>query len=225
MPHLLNVDIKDFFPSVTAAMVQQVFLGLGFPTRMSRILTLLCTYRGALPQGAPTSPSLANLVFLKVDSQLLHFANVHGFNYSRYADDLTFSGERRIDASFLEGVARIVRRHGFTLNAKKTMFYGPNQPKYVTGFVVNRRVQPDRETRRRLRAMFHNADERPNQHSAQSGSLRGWASFVNSYDAAMGKEYMETAKKVAAANASRRARAGAEQGSAIWESTTRNQVS
>lgn len=196
--YMLKVDIKDFFPSVTEGQVLGVFEGLGYTKPMSRILARLCTYNNALPQGAPTSPCLANLVFSEVDLRLMKLAEKQGLQYTRYADDLTFSGSRRIQGRLLEQVTGIVNKGGFQLNAKKTRFGKPGQPLYVTGFVVNVRVQLCREERRRIRAMFHNASKRPSEFRKQSAVLLGWASFVHSYDRPKGREYLKIAQKVAA---------------------------
>ncbi|HUX09889.1 MAG TPA: reverse transcriptase domain-containing protein [Terriglobia bacterium] len=195
--YILNVDIQDFFPSVTEEHVVQVFAGLGYSKTMSRILGRLCTYDRALPQGAPTSPSLANLVFKRVDLKLTELAQRQELKYSRYADDLTFSGLRPIEDKFLKRVAGLLNQHGFRLNVKKTRFAKPGQPRYVTGFVVNKKVQPCRDQRRRIRAMFHNASRHPAKFQRESAVLLGWASFVRSYDRAKGKEYMRIAQKVA----------------------------
>ena len=193
----MNVDIKDFFPSVREKQVTTVFVDLGFPKRMSHVLSRLCTYSGSLPQGAPTSPYLANLVFSEADQKILNLAHAERLKYSRYADDLTFSGSRPISYNFLAKLTKIISRYGFELNAKKTRFAKPGQTKYVTGFVVNERVQPRRDQRRRIRAMFHNASSHPRKFRKESAVLLGWASFVHSYDKAKGKEYMRIAQQVA----------------------------
>jgi RNA-directed DNA polymerase len=194
--YLLNVDIKDFFPSVSEGQVVRVFTELGYPKKMSRILAGLCTYGGSLPQGAPTSPCLANLAFNKVDKRIFNLARAHALKYSRYADDLTFSGSSPIDENFLKELTRIVGQYGFQVNTEKTRFANPGQAKYVTGFVVNERVQPRRDRRRRLRAMFHNASLNPKKFRKRSAVLLGWASFVQSYDKVKGKEYMRIAREV-----------------------------
>jgi retron-type reverse transcriptase len=195
--HILNVDIKDFFPSIGEAKVTQVFSEFGFPKLMAWVLSRLTTFNGGLPQGAPTSPCLANLVFKEVDEKVLKLARDHRLKYSRYADDLTFSGPNPIERRFLDQLINIITRYGFQLNAKKIRFAKPGQPKYVTGLVVNERVHPSREQRRRLRAMFHNASLNERKYQKESSALLGWASFVHSYDKAKGKEYIMIARRVA----------------------------
>ena len=195
--YMLNADIKDFFPSVGEEQVFEVFARLGFPKGMSHVLSRLCTYEGQLPQGAPTSPYLANLVFSEVDQKIMKLAHSHRLTYSRYADDLTFSGSNPFQDNFLDELTRIIGRYGFRLNNKKIRFAKPGQAKYVTGFVADERVQPPRDQCRRLRAMFHNAALHPRKFRKELASLLGWASFVYSYDKVKGKQYMQIAKYVA----------------------------
>jgi RNA-directed DNA polymerase len=197
--YLLNVDVKDFFPSVRTEHVLKVFRRLGFPEEMSRVLSFLCTYEGCLPQGAPTSPYLANLAFGKIDEELVRISEKRSLKYSRYADDLTFSGSEPIEEGFVSKVDEILRSHGFNLNAKKIKLTRPGQAKYVTGLVVNKRVQPDRRARKTLRAMFHRASLHPRGFREKAASLAGWASYVYSYDKALGSKYLNIARKVASA--------------------------
>jgi RNA-directed DNA polymerase len=91
-PYLLNVDIKDFFDSVHEGAVLRLFLNFGFGEHVAKTLAGLCTYQGRLPQGAPTSPYLANLAFGPADDEILELCAENNLTYSRYADDLTFSG-------------------------------------------------------------------------------------------------------------------------------------
>ncbi|HLY63495.1 MAG TPA: reverse transcriptase domain-containing protein [Terriglobia bacterium] len=188
--YLLNIDIKDFFPSVKTEDVVELFRKLGFPPAMSRTLGHLCTYQGGLPQGAPTSPCIANLVLRDVDETILRICKARHISYSRYADDLTFSSERPIDGRFLTQVAGILKKHDFSLNMKKIRFAKPGQSMYVTGLVVNKKVQPNRIMRRQLRAMFHQASKNPREFRHKWANLMGWASYVNSYDRELGQKYL-----------------------------------
>lgn len=194
---ILNVDVKDFFPSVKEKQATSIFAGMGFPKGMSQVLSRLCTFNGSLPQGAPTSPYLANLAFSEVDQTIMKLAHAEKLKYSRYADDLTFSGPRPISNNFLARLTEILSRYGFELNSKKTRFAKPGQGKYVTGFVINERVQPRRVQRRRIRAMFHNASLHPRKFRKEAAVLLGWSSFVHTYDKAKGNEYLRIAQKVA----------------------------
>ncbi|HEV2388836.1 MAG TPA: reverse transcriptase family protein [Candidatus Acidoferrales bacterium] len=192
--YLLNVDLKDFFGSVHKKQVRRVFAGLGYSGRMSEVLGRLCTYRDSLPQGAPCSPYLANLCFLETDAAIQRLCDRLSVTYSRYADDLTFSRQKPFPGGFLDSVRFLVKRAGFDLNKKKTRFSGPGQRNLVTGLVVNAKVQPPRILRRKLRAMFHQAEARPGRPKHSGPELLGWASFVKTYSHALGSKYMKVAK-------------------------------
>jgi retron-type reverse transcriptase len=193
-PYLLNVDIADFFGSVREDSIRRLFLDFGFGEHVAKTLAGLCTFQGSLPQGAPTSPYLANLVFGPTDAEILRLCAENNLTYSRYADDLTFSGRSKIPRSFLVALALVVMRNGFKINSAKTRFAGPGQARYVTGLVVNEKVHPNRDRRRRLRAMFHRAAIDPAQYRPRSNELLGWASFVNSYDPELGGRYLTIAR-------------------------------
>ncbi|MGU3408971.1 reverse transcriptase family protein [Microbacterium sp. M1A1_1b] len=183
---VLSADLTSFFASVTAPSVYGVFRSAGFAEPLAHVLTGVCTHRvpphvltamppggdadarGALrralaaahlPQGAPTSPALANLTLRHLDVRLAGWAAAMGGTYTRYADDLTFSGgdamAARADA-FLRGVDRIVREQGHTLNARKTRVRRSGVRQSVTGVVVNERTSPGRREVDRLHAVLHN---------------------------------------------------------------------
>lgn len=194
---LLNVDLKDFFGSVKIGRVREVFRDIGYSDQMARILAQLCTFNGSLPQGAPTSPCLANLAFREIDTQFERLSAEKSFRYSRYADDLSFSADTTINRSFVEELREILLPRGFKINEKKVRFARPGQAFYVTGFVTNEKVQPPRTIRRRLRAMFHKAEEdkSPTRLAKSARSLLGWASFVNCYDPKLGKTYLAVAER------------------------------
>jgi RNA-directed DNA polymerase len=194
--HLLNVDVENFFGSFTERSVREFFHGLGYSMEVARLLMGLCTYQGSLPQGAPTSPDLSNLLFASADDEIIHLCSRYKLKYSRYADDMTFSGPEAIPKQFLRDIQVILSKHGFRLKSQKTRFARPGQAKYVTGLVVNERVQAPRELRRKLRAMFHHAENAPNAFSDNALTLVGWASFVNSYDRRLGAKYLATARRV-----------------------------
>jgi RNA-directed DNA polymerase len=189
--YLLNVDLKDFFGSVRPAKVANIFRQIGFSYSMPDILSKLCTHNKSLPQGAPTSPYLANLVFLRADAAIKRLCDKLKIKYSRYADDLTFSRSKRFPKDFEERIGAISQRYNFALNHKKTRFSKPGQAKFVTGFVVNEKVQPPRNTRKKIRAMFHQAWRNPQGMVQKRHVLLGWASYVNSYDQAQGARYMK----------------------------------
>ncbi len=132
LPHtgkkvVISMDLFRFFPSVKATMVQKLFLGppFHFGLNMASALALLCTYRHSLPTGSPLSPVISNFVCLGMDADMALLARKHGYAYTRYADDLTFSGERPPEAGFFESVTRTAGAHGFILNRRKTRIETP----------------------------------------------------------------------------------------------------
>ena len=109
-------------------------------------------------QGAPTSPALANLIAYRLDRRLTGIDSKHDFTYTRYADDLSFSGDQFDTARRLLGIIpRIVEDEGFTINESKTRLLRASSRQTVTGLVVNDQLSTPRQLRRRLRAILHNA--------------------------------------------------------------------
>jgi hypothetical protein len=156
---VVTFDIRDFFPSVRAAAVEGLAGELGLdPTDAARLVRLT-TLRGRLPQGAPTSPALANLAFRRCDARLAGLAGSLGLEYTRYADDLAFSGgeaARRLAPS----VRRVLADDGFRLAAEKTRLMPRSARQEVCGLVVNAGVRLPRERRRWLRAVLHDLGRR-----------------------------------------------------------------
>lgn len=158
---VVNGDVANCFPSVrwplVLAALRRDFGGDLSPQAIS-LLVDLCTSRGGLPIGAPTSPALLNRVLLRSDEILTEQAELRGCVYSRYADDLTFSGDHR--AVEMLGVARgVLGRIGLTLDPKKTNIFRRGRRQMVTGLVVNQQVSVPRRLRRRLRAATHRASQ------------------------------------------------------------------
>ena len=150
---VISFDLKDFFPTTDMEKVRQVlskYYALEGKT-LDTILRLTCR-GGSLPQGAPTSPHLANLAFLDGDERLANLAQKYKLSYTRYADDMTFSGNGLPDG-FEDLVEQIVRRTGYRLAGEKTKRMGRHQCQKVTGLVVNEGVRLPRNQRRRLRAI------------------------------------------------------------------------
>ena len=153
---VVTADVRRFFPSVRKERVAEATGPLGLDeTDAARFLKFV-TRRGRLPQGAPTSPHLANLVFAPADVELASLARTHGWRYSRYADDLAFSGDGDA-AALLREVGRVVRSHGFRLSERKTRVMPRRSRQLVTGLVVNERATVPREERRRLRGIVQSA--------------------------------------------------------------------
>jgi len=133
---VINLDIKDFFPSVSFEKVFRIFVYYGYTKEMSFALSKLCTCEGRLPQGSPASPCLSNIACLKLDARLSALAEKYEAKYSRYADDITFSGNRGIKKINYIATS-ILADEGFKVNDKKTRMAFPYQRQEVTGLIVN----------------------------------------------------------------------------------------
>ncbi|WP_082828306.1 retron St85 family RNA-directed DNA polymerase (plasmid) [Tistrella mobilis] len=171
--HILNVDIRQFFPSVKIAQVFEIFMSIGYNEEVAEMLSELCCIDGHLPQGAPTSPSIANLILRDLDENLCNLADRSGCLYSRYADDLTFSSHSRINDNFLESVRKEVENSGFKLKSEKTRFSGRGDRMEVTGVVINEKLQPPRDWRKLTRAKLHKLDSSNRLTRRQLSYLQG----------------------------------------------------
>lgn len=147
---ILCLDIKDFFPSIHIEQVKEVFTNIGYSDEITQKLAELCTHMGVLPQGAPTSPYIANVVFGKIDDSLMRFADQYGLVYTRYADDLTFSGDGEIE-QYLEPIADMVQKGGFRIQQDKTHVMKDKYRKMVTGLLVNQKVRVPAAYKKKLR--------------------------------------------------------------------------
>ncbi|CAN0272075.1 unnamed protein product, partial [Discosporangium mesarthrocarpum] len=142
-PYLLNIDLKDFFHSISKDQVIEIFRTRPFKFKldMAELLASLCTYQDRLPMGTPTSPVLSNFACRPLDQELLAFSADMIWNYTRYADDMSFSSNRIIAAEKIHSVRQIIEKHGFTVNEKKVVVFGPDDDKIVTGLLVNEKVE------------------------------------------------------------------------------------
>jgi retron-type reverse transcriptase len=174
------MDIVDFFGSTSAGRIRRLFRVLGWDPETAALLTRLTTDGDALPQGAPTSPRLANLVNVRLDARLARLGQTLGVAYTRYADDLTFSFARTdhaATADLLAATKKIVRQEGYQLHLeRKLQIRRRHHRQTVTGLVVNERVALPRSRRRWLRAVEHHVySGRPA--SLSRDQLTGWQAF------------------------------------------------
>ncbi|MCU7936512.1 MAG: reverse transcriptase family protein [Candidatus Thiodiazotropha sp. (ex Dulcina madagascariensis)] len=179
---VLRMDLKDFFHSVPTPRITALFQYLGYPRGVARLLQGLCTHTlspslaGApyqalcwnmrkrlqhkhLPQGAPTSPAIANLCAWRLDCRLQGAAERFGLDYTRYADDLAFSGSTGLTrlAPFLQGlVGAIALDEGFSINHRKTRLNTQAQCQRLAGIVLNEKPNPPRREYDRLKATLYN---------------------------------------------------------------------
>jgi retron-type reverse transcriptase len=214
LPHVgrdvvVNLDLSNFFPTIGFGRARGVFRKLGYSPAVATIFALLCTesprtpvlFEGArhyvavgpraLPQGACTSPALSNQVARKLDRRLAGMAAKHGFAYTRYADDLTFSaaaGKREEVAMLLARVRHVVEEEGFAINPRKGRIQRSGRRQSVTGIVVNHKPSVPREEVRLLRSILHHAKTTGLEAQNRAGipyfesHLRGRIAYVHMVD-------------------------------------------
>lgn len=154
---VLNIDLKDFFPSISAKQVKEIFSSrfFNFNDQIATALTLLTTYEGKLPVGAPTSPVLSNFVCHQLDSDLINFSSNHSLSFTRYADDLTFSSNNFISNDNILDIINLIEKNNFRINEKKLRLQTSNRKQTVTGITVNEKINVDRKLLKKIRAMLH----------------------------------------------------------------------
>ncbi|MBP7821341.1 MAG: RNA-directed DNA polymerase [Saprospiraceae bacterium] len=149
-PKVLTLDLKDFFPSIKIENVELIFRSFGYSVLISNLLSKLCTRDSCLPQGAPTSPYLSNIFFKSADDIIFKYCLDNDIRYTRYADDLSFSGNFD-DKKLLELVENTIRPMGLSLHPDKIKIMKPNERQTVTGIVVNEKPQVVFHKRNKLR--------------------------------------------------------------------------
>ena len=165
--YVYNIDLKDFFPSISSGRVFKRLQSkpFGLKEDMSRIITDLCCYensehRHVLPQGAPTSPTITNFICERLDVKLTRLAKAYGMNYTRYADDITFSGMNNMfdtDGKFCKSLRHIIEdEEHFVINQKKTRLCHMGMRQEVTGVTVNQTTSVSRKYIKQLRTLIHN---------------------------------------------------------------------
>ena len=149
--YLLKMDITDFFGSITyLQVISAAFPSTLYPPQIGAILTTLCCYKEVLPQGAPTSPVLSNIVMRHFDDAIGGWCKKRGIAYTRYCDDMTYSG--MFDPTEVKSLVKYeLKRFGFFINDKKTVVLRNGQRKVVTGIVVNEKPQTSAAYRRAIR--------------------------------------------------------------------------
>jgi RNA-directed DNA polymerase len=166
---VLNIDLEDFFPSINFGRVRGLFMGKPYNlcAPVSTILAQICCFNNQLPQGAPTSPIITNMICAQLDSQLMALAKSNRCDYTRYADDMTFSTNIRdfpTALAVLNSIGQIevggelrhiIEQNGFKINSNKTRLRGRNQHQQVTGITVNKFTNVKRKLIRQIRAMLH----------------------------------------------------------------------
>jgi len=232
--YLLKIDLLKFFDSVDHKRVYNIFKELGYLRNIAHDLASLCTaeHRSAywnsfsshekdlfhyiinenrriLPQGAPTSPLLANLAAKNLDEKLVHLAEKRGFKYSRYADDLCFSSDIENCIPSADYIEQIVRDEGFFVNTEKTKYSKPGVKQYVTGLsIANNTISVQKAKRREifshlffankhgLESHLQHLQEKGKYHQNYQNWLFGHIAFHYSIDKSTGQKMMDLYNKI-----------------------------
>jgi len=175
-----NVDIENFFGSVTREFVYNFLRQNGFDQAESEVISRLTTKQNRLPQGAPTSPVIANSFLYEFDKAVAEMCAANNLEYSRYADDITVSGDsRELVTRALNFTAQFLRaNYALRLNEEKTRIAGRGGQQRVTGVVVNDQAAPPRVLRRKIRSVFHEASKNPHQYSERIAELGGYLGYL-----------------------------------------------
>jgi RNA-directed DNA polymerase len=221
---VINLDLQNFFPSISYSRVKGIFRSIGYSESIATILGLICTEPDVtaveldgrsyyiaqnqryLPQGAPTSPALTNLLCRRLDRRLDRLASSRGFVYTRYADDLTFSTadseKLREIGNILKGTTGIVNHEGLTIHPDKTRVLRQSQQQEVTGVVVNQKLNVDRSTLKRFRATLYQiekdglAGKQWGQGADLLQSISGFANYVAMVNPTKGREFLAIVQRI-----------------------------
>lgn len=205
LPHeghdwLINIDLKNFFHTVKLDKVKDYFSSLGYEQEVVKTLTALCTYKSRLPQGAPTSPMLSNIIASKMDAMMLKYCNTRGIIYTRYADDLTFSANYDVEIPQIKDIYKIVFLNGFKVNRMKTKVRKKGCKQEVTGLTVTNGVHVSKQYKKEILRELHfckkfGVYEHYQHKNTEKGFykdwLRGKIMFVRQIDPACGNKMLE----------------------------------
>jgi hypothetical protein len=218
---VINMDLEDFFPTVTFERIRGLLISLGYSGHISTLIAMLCTYceripidvkgktkyvattKRILPQGSPASPMITNLICRRLDLRLSKLAAKLGFSYTRYADDLSFVIKEESDVNigrFCGLVSLIVKEEGFKINRKKSRFLRKNNRQEITGVVINNsELGVPRKWIRRFRAAIHNAKKSKLEGELPfevQRELSGMASWVKSVNSTRYKKYIDAVQEL-----------------------------
>lgn len=230
MPHVnkdivVNIDLKDFFPTVTHKRVKGLFHKIGYSEEVATILSLLCTYseinettldgvtyyvqsgERKLPQGSPASPAISNMIVYKMDQKIKGLAKKLNFSYTRYADDMSFSTTEENSQNvsrLLFFTKKIIESEGFIIHPDKVHVMRKGMQQKVTGVVVNKKLNVDRIQLRKFRAVLHNI-EKNGWKDQQWGkaihlinAIEGYINYVNMVNPEKGKIFKQNLKNIIA---------------------------
>ncbi|TYA92374.1 reverse transcriptase family protein [Seonamhaeicola marinus] len=228
IPHVekavvINQDFKNFFPTVTFNRIKGVFVSFGYSSQVSTILALLCSepkildvellgekyfaQRGErfLPQGSPCSPAITNILCKKLDYRLTGLAKKYGFDYTRYVDDITFSGDKHSLSKItplLKYSRFIVNEENFKLHPEKLRVMKRNSKQEVTGVVVNEKPNISKKSLKRFKALLFQIEKDGiegkfwNKGGNVLAQIDGYANFIYQIDSEKGMLYKKRVKAI-----------------------------
>jgi hypothetical protein len=220
---VVNIDLKDFFPTISYARVKGLFCKLGYSEKIATVLALICTEsdreeamldgkkyfistgKRALPQGAPTSPAITNIICYKMDRRFKGIADKLSFSYTRYADDLSFSANGNDQTKkvqrLLWRIKKIITDEGFTIHPKKVKVMRKGAKQEVTGIIVNKKAGIDRKMLHRFRALMQQIAKHGLENKKWKGGniiseMMGYANFVAQVKPAQGNKFKTQLQQV-----------------------------
>jgi len=182
---ILALDLQDFFPNVKRNQVYSIIKTVGYNVTISTLLTNLCTFEGALPQGSPCSPKLANLSAWSLDIRIQGYVGKRGITYTRYADDMTFSALNPSKVvKIITMITSIIKDENFKVNSAKTRIAGAARAKKVTGLVISDdNYGIGKRKYKELRAKIYHLTLLAEQTNAKLlREVNGWLAYLNSVD-------------------------------------------
>lgn len=220
---VINQDLKNFFPSITYKRIKGVFKSFGYSEQVAVIFALLCSepkildisllgenyfaQRGNrfLPQGSPCSPAITNVLCKNMDYRLDGIAKKYGFNYSRYVDDTTFSGDKeqfKNITAVLKYSRKIIEDENFVVHPEKLRIMKRHQQQEVTGVVVNEKPNVNKKSLKRFRALLYQIEKDGIKDKSWNGGnnvlaeIDGYANFIYQINKEKGIKYKEQVAKI-----------------------------
>lgn len=196
--YVANIDIENFFGSIRQERVIALLMGNGYSELASILISRFCCKDGILPQGAPTSPAISNSFLQAFDREFSQECEAVGLAYSRYADDISISGD---NLNAIKGAIDVAAKmlavdYGLRLNAGKTRIASKHGQQKVTGVVVNDAPRPPRKLRREIRAAFHNAAKRRDTSPDTISYLSGYLSYLRIFKALEGSVHLKSYRRI-----------------------------
>lgn len=223
---VINLDLENFFPTINYKRVKGMFVNLGYSESIATILALITTEpeineveldnkkwfiasgQRFVPQGAPTSPAITNIICRTLDKRISRLIGAYDFTYTRYADDITLSarGEEAVEniGKILKYTKNIIEEEGFIVNENKTKVLRKNTCHDVTGIVVNEKLNVQRKNLKKFRATLYQienegfAGKNWNNSKNTFMSIIGYANFINSVNPDKGKVFLEQIERIKA---------------------------